>query len=289
MPTFHDLQQGSDLWLQFRRDKISASQIGVILGLSPWQTPYQLWSEKIGLTEPEEATAAMKRGSLMEADALREYCLMRGIEMKSAVVTHSDFPDFMASLDGISYDSQHIVEIKCPGMKGHEESKNGDVKPLYIAQMNWQMFCTGLSTCDYFSYDGENGYIIEVGRDEVLISKMFTAANEFLNYCRSLSPPPFTDLDYEDKSDDDYWNRLCDMYERHNQQEKCAILEKDKVKKKMIEYANGRNVKGANSKFTGYMMEGKINYEVIPELKDVNLDSYRKPSIQCYRITTQKD
>ena len=289
MPTFYDLEQGSAEWLAFRKDKISASKIGVIMGLSPWKTAYMQWSEDIGLNEPSAPSAAMTRGSLMEADALREYCLLRGIEMKSAVVTHSDYPDFMASLDGISYDSKQIVEIKCPGAKGHEESINGDVKPLYIAQMNWQMFCTGLSQCDYFSYDGENGYIIVINRDNALIEQMITAANEFLNYCRTLTPPPFTDLDYEDKSHDAYWQSLCDSYYTYAYEEKVAKSRKEAIKEKMIEYSEGRNVIGSNSKFTKVTTKGRVQYDDIPELKDVSLDQYRGPDVISYRITTTKD
>ncbi len=289
MPTFHDLQQGSTEWLDFRKNKISASKIGIIMGLSPWKSPFMQWSEDVGLSEPEEPTAAMKRGSLMEADALREYCLMKGVEMKSAVVTHSDFPRFMASLDGISYDSKHIVELKCPGQKGHEEAISGDVKPLYVAQMGWQMFCTGLSKCDYFSYSGEQGYIIEFLRDDDLINEMIVAANEYLNYCWSLTPPPFTDMDYEDKCSDEGWNNLMEMYSRFDHQEKIAKENKEKTRQSLIKYSEGRNVKGINSKFTSYMKKGLVDYDAIPELDNVDLDKYRKADTKCYRITITKD
>lgn len=290
MPIFHDhLEQGSQAWLDFRKDKITATMIATIMGVNPYKSAYMLWQEILGLRELDAENDAMRRGKDLEPIALAAYCKILGREMRPAVVTHSTANWAMASLDAIDCKGLHIGEIKCMGKKNHEEAMNGVIQKSHEYQMQWQMYVTELFECDYFPFSEESNNVMTTKRDQELINKMIIAAEEFRMMLDTVTPPPFTDLDYEDKSEDAYWNMLCNMYERHNQQEKCAISEKDKVKNKMIEYANGRNVKGANSKFTGYMMQGKINYEVIPALKDVNLDTYRKPSVQCYRITTSKD
>lgn len=285
MPVFHSLEQGALDWLYFRRSRVSASKIGIIMGLSPWRSQYMQWCEDVGLSEPQEQTAAMKRGSLMEPDALREYCLMRGVEMKPAVVTHSEYPDFMASLDGINDDHTKIVEIKCPGQKGHEESRNGDVKPLYKCQVLWQMFCTGLSQCDYFSYDGENGYIIEIDRDDKLIEEMVIKAKEYLEFVRTLIPPPFTDLDYIDKSGDARLESLLLAYDRAVFNRKGAeALEKD-LKDQIVVYCDNTNTKTQYGKITKVTTKGRIDYSKIEVLKEIDLEKYRGNDIVSYRIT----
>ena len=43
-----DLVQRSDAWFEWRKTGITASMIPVIMGLSPYQTPYRLWAELVG-------------------------------------------------------------------------------------------------------------------------------------------------------------------------------------------------------------------------------------------------
>jgi len=45
------LVQGSAEWHEHRRHCRNASETPTVLGVSPWQTPYQLWQVKLGLTE----------------------------------------------------------------------------------------------------------------------------------------------------------------------------------------------------------------------------------------------
>lgn len=49
-----------------RTKTIGASDAPVIAGVSPWQTPYQLWREKTGRTPAREATDAMSVGTRLE-------------------------------------------------------------------------------------------------------------------------------------------------------------------------------------------------------------------------------
>ncbi|MEZ9922286.1 YqaJ viral recombinase family protein, partial [Vibrio breoganii] len=40
-----DYVQRSDAWFEWRKQGITASMIPVIMGLSAYQTPYELWAE----------------------------------------------------------------------------------------------------------------------------------------------------------------------------------------------------------------------------------------------------
>ena len=53
-------------WLEYRKSGIGSSEVASILGLNPWQSPYQLWRQKKGLDAPKEETFAMKAGHYLE-------------------------------------------------------------------------------------------------------------------------------------------------------------------------------------------------------------------------------
>lgn len=45
---FLNLLQNTQEWEKFRLQKIGASDAPIIMGVSPWKTPFQLWLEKTG-------------------------------------------------------------------------------------------------------------------------------------------------------------------------------------------------------------------------------------------------
>ena len=55
-------------WLALRRQDITASVAGALLGVHPKSSPFQLWAEKTGLVPEtdDEETPAMKRGRRLE-------------------------------------------------------------------------------------------------------------------------------------------------------------------------------------------------------------------------------
>ena len=59
-------------WLQGRSKGIGASEAGTVLGLNPWETPYQLWRRKKGIDPPTVENFAMKAGHYLE-DAVSKF------------------------------------------------------------------------------------------------------------------------------------------------------------------------------------------------------------------------
>lgn len=53
-------------WLAERQKGIGSSEIATIVGLNPYQTPYQLWQQRLGLTPPPPETLPMRLGHLLE-------------------------------------------------------------------------------------------------------------------------------------------------------------------------------------------------------------------------------
>lgn len=59
-------------WLAARSKGIGASEVATIVGLNPWQTPYQLWRLKVGIDPPKAENFAMKAGHYLE-DAVASF------------------------------------------------------------------------------------------------------------------------------------------------------------------------------------------------------------------------
>lgn len=59
-------------WLEYRKSGIGSSEVATILGLNPWETPYQLWRRKKGLDPAKNETFAMKAGHYLE-DAVAQF------------------------------------------------------------------------------------------------------------------------------------------------------------------------------------------------------------------------
>jgi putative phage-type endonuclease len=63
------LVQGTQEWHEHRARSRNASETPAVLGLSPWQMPYQLWLLKTGRSE-QKVTAPMQRGTELKPAAL---------------------------------------------------------------------------------------------------------------------------------------------------------------------------------------------------------------------------
>ena len=53
-------------WLEHRKSGIGSSEVASILGLNPFETPYQLWRRKMWFDAPPDETFAMKAGHYLE-------------------------------------------------------------------------------------------------------------------------------------------------------------------------------------------------------------------------------
>jgi len=61
-------ESGSTEWHDLRRGAVGGSQVGAILGVNPWESPYTAWAKACGLISDDfEPSMPMKLGSAFEA------------------------------------------------------------------------------------------------------------------------------------------------------------------------------------------------------------------------------
>ncbi len=66
---------------------IGGSDLAAILGLSKWRSPYQVWLEKTGRSQPDLSTLPMRWGTYAEEFVAREYAERtgRGVQRYNAM------------------------------------------------------------------------------------------------------------------------------------------------------------------------------------------------------------
>lgn len=177
-----ELEQGSQEWLSWRQKHITATDSAIILGLNHWKDAHQLWQEKMGFVEPEPINEAMKRGSLLEAEARNLLSDKLQIDFEPMVIESSDYPWMGASLDGISLSHSYICEIKCMKLSKHLQVSNENLDPCHKAQMMHQLACTNANAVFYASYHPEAPEpltIVKIYPDEEYIKDMIEKEQEF--------------------------------------------------------------------------------------------------------------
>lgn len=281
------LIQNTPEWHAFRRKRIGASDAPVIMRISPWKTPYQLWIEKTSGIE-SSATPQQKRGLELEEAARQAFEKMTGMIMFPKVVLHPTHDWMMASLDGIDLDGNCIVEIKCPGQADQEIAKQGKIPEKYFPQLQHQLAVTGLKKAFYFSFDGTNGVILEQERDESFITKMIDLEKEFWKCLVDLNAPSLCDRDFVQREDDE-WTKISQKWLNIHRQLKSLEDEEKTLRGALIQMTENKNVTGGGIKLTRSLRKGNVQYHQIPELKDIDLEKYRKEPSEVWRLTAMNE
>ena len=276
--------QGTKEWLDFRKLHITATDAVIVMGASHWKTRIQLYQEKICEKHLTFVNAAMQRGIDLEPVARSLYTIQTGIEVEPKVIV-KDWA--MASVDGISVCGKHLVEIKCPGQKDHALALEGKVPVHYYPQLQHQMWVCDLDKMHYFSFDGMDGVLIEVARDEGYIEKMIVEEYRFYQCLQNRTPPEPTESDYIER-DDALWLQCASQWKEVSQQMKALEKMEEELRKQLIFLSGESNSKGAGISLCQVQRKGVINYSKIECLKSMNLESYRNPSSSSWRITHEK-
>lgn len=276
------IEQGTKDWLDLRKTKITATDASTILGLNPWKTKYQLYLEKTSDANFSPLNAAMQRGIDLEPRARLEYTLITGIHVEPKVIM-KDWQ--MASVDGLSDDGFHLVEIKCPGVATHEIALNGEIPAYYYPQLQHQMHVCELSNMHYFSFDGKSGALVTVVRDQEFIDKMNIAEREFYECLLKKDPPELCEKDAISMEGNLDWAECANRYIRCQKAIQELEKEQEFLRNQLVFMARGRNCKGYGISLTKMEVKGSVDYTKIPEISSVDLDLYRKPPSTRWRIT----
>lgn len=161
-----NLQQGSQEWHQFRREKFTASDAAAMLGLSPYKSRNQLLEEKVTGLVTEEITpqkqALFDRGHAAEAAARPIVEGVMGDDLFPAIGVSDDWDRLAASFDGITMDESTIWEHKLwnEGLRSYLMENGGDLPDTHWPQVEHQMLVSGATTCQFTISDGTEDNLV---------------------------------------------------------------------------------------------------------------------------------
>lgn len=279
-----DLAQNTPEWLDFRRDKIGASDAPVIMGDSPWATPLKRWQEKLGLCAPKEQTFAMRRGLESEGYARDAFAVHTDIVISPKVLVHPEIPWMIASMDGVSLCGTVGVEIKTPGRDDHATAKERRVPKKYYAQLQHQHEVGRFKKLYYASLGKDGDFVyFEVPRDDVYIADLLEKEKKFYECLSNFEQPALCNSDYSLHLDDEFKAAACGWVAANDALKKAKALEND-YRKKLIDLCAGANARCGDVVISSYPRRGAVDYSAVPELFGVDLDRYRKESLTCWKI-----
>ncbi len=190
------MDQGTESWLEWRRQGVGGSDVPCLMGELEYSTPYKLWLEKTGQKQTDDwgSRNIFAKGHENEAKIRAAYEFDQGFSFPPAQFENPDKPFVRASLDGWSEEHWKGCEIK---FVGKEEFEAGTVKQSHWIQMQYQMLVTAAETWDYvISADQVSHKVVEIKADKDFQIRMLNKVCEFWALVESKTPPAFTDMDF---------------------------------------------------------------------------------------------
>jgi putative phage-type endonuclease len=176
-----------------RRTGLGGSDAAAALGLSPWQSPFDLWEEKTGLAPPVEQNEPMLWGKLLEDTIRREYARRTGLEVtyRKDMIRHPARPWMFAHLDGEIAPQRKILEVKTArDARGWGEPESDDIPRHYLIQIHHCLAVTGAEACDVAALIGGQDFrIYQVARDREIEEQLIDGEAAFWESVTEGVPP----------------------------------------------------------------------------------------------------
>jgi len=271
---------------------IGASDMPIIMGVSPYKTPLDLWKVKTGLAKPEKQNWAQKVGTELEPVARAWFNERMLLKFEPCLMKHPDVPAFTASLDGWCAKTRQAVEIKNSGLKDHTTSRSGKVPDHYLHQVQWQYIVSGAKNIYYLSYQEKDPVILEVAKPtQAEETALIQAAASFLELVKSRVPPPLSKDDYLVFSDRETMDLATD-YRIKLRQVDALKEEIEGIRSKLVDKAKTLN--HGKVDFGGCFVykstrKGQIDYKKTPIPEGFDVETLRGPETEIFTVKAKDD
>ena len=188
---------------QYRTKYLGGSDIGAVLGLSPFKSPLAVWMEKTGKDVKPVDSLPLRFGSFAEEFVANEYTKATGFALRhdESIYIHpndsymSAHIDRFVHTDGLDQPATKILECKTanPFSRGQWGEVGSDQVPMsYLCQCVWYMAITGIEKTDLAVLFGNTDFrIYTIVRDPELENLVLQKAHHFWHehVLKDLPPP----------------------------------------------------------------------------------------------------
>jgi putative phage-type endonuclease len=282
-------EQGSPEWLEFRKTKVTASDIPILM-MGSEKEIRALYDEKLGIKKRFK-TDAMLKGSAMEPEAI-EWFFGKRKKIERPCVMNESCDWFMASLDALHFPTMTLAEIKCPSTAIPEKIEDHPLYQKAYWQMQGQFYATGLDEGWIVLYSPLRQKKALIKRNEADIRKMLEVGHEFYERLVYRNPPPVSELEdrKQDKEIADWAQRYAKAYHYYKiMEEQIALLREEGINRANGEPFMCEGVKVEATKGREIIDFKKALDQLKPVLPpDFTLDPFTKVSEPGWRITVTK-
>lgn len=283
-----DLIQNSDDWYKFRNTRLGASEANIVMGVSKFMTPKQLWEQKIGEAKKENSAPnyIQNKGHQIEEKIRAALEIDLGHDFPPVVVLSEEYPFLMASLDGYCKELGVVLEAKYVGAEDFEKVRQGQILEHYKPQIMQQILLTGAEFAILAvmreSDEGNQYTTVKVYPDIPYIrDQLIPAMTAFWHCVENKIEPELAKKDELDQSDD---VELSDMLTRY----KLLSVDHDEIGKTLetlkdaiFEKVKHSKVVCNGIKIQKIAVKGRETFDYAGFLKDNDLtipDTYKKVS-----------
>ncbi len=187
-------------WLAERRNGIGASEAAIILGLSTYKSPFQLYHEKLGLEVESKANADARTFGLLFEEPIAQYYALETKREVRRVKPYTLFRDDAHPFMLATPDRFVRVPERSPYLRPLElkmadvslRTRWADEPPLeYVVQVQHQMAVTGADFASLAAVIGGNSFLwCDLERDDEFINRLRAILGEWWTALERHEPPP---------------------------------------------------------------------------------------------------
>lgn len=123
-------------WLEERKKSLGGSDVGAILGMNEYSSPYTIWAEKTGKLPPFEGNEWTRLGNDLEGYVAQRFTEVSGLKVVNDTATwrNSKYPHLHANIDRKVVGMKAGVECKLTSEMNAKKYKDGEFPDRFYAQ-----------------------------------------------------------------------------------------------------------------------------------------------------------
>lgn len=180
-------------WLRERQCGIGGSDVGAILGINKYKTPFEVYIEKTEpITEVKEQSESAYFGDIFEDVVAKEFEKRTGKKVRRdrKHYKHNDYPFMVANIDRRVVGENAILECKTANQFLMKEWEGEEIPASYLVQVQHYLAVTGAEIGYIAVLIGGQKFIWkEVQRDEELIEMIIESEKDFWKKVQDETPP----------------------------------------------------------------------------------------------------
>lgn len=169
-------------WLRYRKQGITGTDAGAIVGLNPYQSAFQVYEDKISDDVSDFDNESMRQGRDLEEYVAQRFCEATGFKVRraNAIFQNKEHPIMLADFDRMIVGQKAGLECKTVSPYSADKWKDGAIPAHYQMQVQHYLAVSGFD-CWYIAavIFGRDFIIRKIERDEELIQYLITIEERF--------------------------------------------------------------------------------------------------------------